>query len=764
MAGNTVESLLAWMKDASQMHDWDLIVALSGQTINRELRNDHIRRLSQGSDLGDIGVSIPIPQTNITQILSGVKLDAPATTYENASLQSSKTGLSQNVVGGTLMMVETVQGQKRIIRLSTMDPLDGAKLRMHVPVRTDSSRAWVDLAEGEEPFLTLFHTELQQQEAGKHFLERFKELSADKRILPLSQFTEDANPFMQSRSIDVRSQKRATRVPAAQALNEEGELLLFTSMVQGRKGGYPKDEDFRNLIPDDDEQRSWSGTALFSRALIHRAAFGDAVLKALPHVQFERLTDEFGTLTKMVAKSGALHAPDASYRSLEHEFESDAFELQAKGGASPLTIEFFEHQVKQRWPADLLLSFKYRPVGGTTWQPHTATFRILLDHEFHFSADDAEDQGMLGELWVPYESTQEVRHVSGLPGTIDPKLLEHIEAFVAQTVKRALLESFSNTLTATSSRDALAELDIVGQSYLHPIVEALPLDHAKFCVGRTSDSSFSIVQPQSLVAAGKTLQLGIEPPRAVKWAVENFSGSGSDPGSIDDHGLYKAPPRHAIQGTYNRVLITATDEDTSERSVSLVTVQSDPVTVNPRIQTCFHSERVELSAGGIGGEPLEWSIKNPVPGQSGTLVDSNLPESDRTYVAAPKVANQTYVLDQIEAKNSQTGEVGSAWVLVMQHEPGATIKPVLDPGQPEGQIQLQAFVNSRPVPAKWSVAINGPGEIDSSGVYYEDPLAKEHFVLVMAEYDDPILGQFLGHLILPIPLKNFPTVLKSLAE
>jgi hypothetical protein len=768
MAGNSLESLLAWMKDDSRMLEWDLIVALDGRNINRDFQQDYITRLSQGNDLGDINLSIDIPDTNVTQYLSGVKLAAPALSFDKASLQSTKTALSLPVVGGTLMMVETVEGQKKIIRLSGLDPLDGTQLRLDMPPGADSRSVQLDLANSEDVLLTLFHTPAQQREAGKLFLEWFKALNYDKRVYTLATFPDEGNPLMLSHSIDVRTQKRdaQTLALAPDAIDEDGAVLLFTSMAEGRKGHFPGDNaGFRYLIPDADGQKTWSGTALFSRALIHRAAFGYAVSQSFDSVMFDRVTDDAGTLKKMVARIGDLQVPAGSYQNLDYQFESDAFNIPSTGGALPLTVEFDEDQAIQHWQSTFPLSFRYRPISGANWESQRATFNIRLEHAFRFSADESSVLGMEGELFVPYANTQEVSHVSGLPGTITPDLLQQINDFVAQTVKRAILERFSNTLTATSSDAFLSQFDIVGKSILQPTDAALPYDLAMFGQVHGQGSSFSIIQPQSLVAAGKTLQLSTEPPRTgLKWTVGNLSESGSNPGSINEQGLYQAPPRHSIQGTFNRVLIIASDPATGERSVTLITVQSNPITVNPQIQTCFHGERVELSAGGIGTNTLSWSVKNPVPGESGTLVVSDQPEGDHAYIAGPQVEKKTWVLDEIEVRDSQTEETGSAWVLVMQNEPGATIKPVDNPSQPEGQIQLQAFVNGEPITGEWSLPLGGPGSIDSSGLYLDDPLAKDRFVLITVLVDGGGFGYFEGHLILPRPLTDFPTVLKALAE
>lgn len=767
MAGNSLESLLAWMNGSSQMRGWDLIVALEGGKINLGLQQDHITRLSQGTDLGAITGSVGIPDTTITHYLTGFRLAAPALSFEHASLQSIRASLSLTVVEGVHMMVDhTAQGQKKVLSLSALDPLDGSQVTLDLTMAADARRVMLDLANSEDVLLKMFLAPAEQREAGKLFQRWFQALDTNRRVYTLGSFPDEGNPFMFTRGIDVRTQARDVQALAPGTVNEDGAVLLFTHMVDGRSGSFPGDDSgFRYLIPDDDAQQTYSGTALFSQALIHRAAFGHAVVQLLEEAEFERTVDQNGVLAKMVAKRGALQAMAGSYQSVDYEFESEAFSLPAAGGALPLTVEFAQNEVSQRWQGTFSLSFRYRPSGGTTWSAHTATFNINLQHEFRLSADESGVSAMEGELFVPYTDTQEVSHVSGLPGTIEPKELEQIKDFVANTVKRAILERFATTLTTTSSETFLAGMEIVGRSIAQPSHVSLPFDLAMFGQINTSGSSFSIVEQQPTVAAGGRLQLSTEPVHAgLRWSVENFSGSGSNPGEIDEQtGLYQAPPAHAISGTFNRVLVIASDPLSGERSVTLVSVLANPITANPQIQLCYHGQRVELSAGHLDGSALGWSIKNPVAGESGTVVVSDKPDGDHTYIAGPQVPAKTYVLDEIEV--SQGTQTQSAYVLVLQREPGAAVRPVENPDLPEGQIQLQAFINNQPQNGQWSLPLGGPGSIDaSSGLYSDDFAAKERFVLIAVSVDGGDFGTFEGYIILPLPLSDFPSVLDALAH
>jgi hypothetical protein len=767
MVGHSLESLLAWMKDDAQiMRGWDAIIALDGHTINSLLQQAYIVRLSQGADHRGIEGAIKIPGTNMTHYIDDFTLGAPVLSFEQASLQRANVALSMAVVGGTQVLVETVQGANKIIKLSTYDPLSGPQLLLDLKLASGTRSVLLDLAQSESALLTFAHTPTEQRAGGAFFQSLFQGLDNDKRVYAVGTFPSEGNPFMLTQSIDVRTQASGQQVLTPQGTNEEGAIILFVAMASGRAGTFPGDDSgFKYLIPDD-AGKAYSGTALFSLPLIHRAAFGYAVLQLLDNPEFEYLADDTGVLAKMVAKGGVLQAAAGDYQGLGYLFESEAFSFPATGGQTPLTVEFSEAQAIQHWQATCTVTFRYKPIASSSWQSHTATFNIKLEHEFYLSADESGDSAMEGQLFVPYTSTREVTHVSGLPENIAPDELDQINGFIAYTVKRAVLERFSNTLTATSSDIFLADFDLAGRNVLQSSEAALPYGLAMFGQINSARASFSIVEQQPQIVAGSTLQLTTEPARSgLHWVVENPAGSASNPGSIDSQtGVYQAPPGHAMNGAFSRVLVIASDPASDERSETLVTVYAQAITVNPLIYQCNHDEQFELSAGSLGEGSLLWSIKNPVEGESGRVVTSLEPEGDHTYIAGPRVTSKTYVLDEIEVKNSKTGQSCSVYVLALQTTPLITVNLVEDAALPEGQVQLQASINGTLVTGQWRLPLGGPGTIDSKGLYSDNPAAKERFALVTVLVDDEDFGAFEGHMILPLPLTNFPTVLQALSR
>ena len=764
MADNSLESLLRWLKEPSRMSGWDLIVALDGRKINIGLQLDHINRLSADNDLGVIAGSVDIPDTNLTHILSGFRLAAPMLTFDKATLETPKTALSLAVVGGIQTLVENKNGQKRILSLTALDPADGSHLTLDVPLVGRETEVSLDLINSENVLLTLFRTPNEQRVAGKLFKAWFNGLDNKKRVFALGSLPDKGNPSMLTRRIDVRTQRRDVPALPADVVDENGAVLLFARLEDGGSGNFPGDDSgFRYLIPDNDAQNSYSTTQLFSRALTHRAAFRPAALHLLDDADFEHFFDREGALEKMVASRGVMKVAAGKYKGSEYEFESEAFNLPAAGGALPLTVEFTPHQVSQRWQNSVTLPFRYRLLGSTSWTPDTAVFNFNLLHEFRLWAEESGAWAMEGELSTPY-THKEVSVESGL-AAIAPEKLEHIKDFAGNTFKRALLDSFSYTLTKAASEGFFQEVDIVGGSELQASRGALPSDQVLFGKINAAGASFSIVQQQPLVAASKPLQFTTEPVRdGLLWRLESLPGSEDDPGQIGEHtGLYRAPPAHAMTGAFSRVLVIATDSTTHERSVTLATVQASPITINPQIQLCYHGQKVELSAGQLDGTPLSWSIKNPVAGQSGDLVESTEPGGDHAYIAHSQVPGETYVLDEVEVKDSQGIETASAYVLAIQKDSLIAVKPVEGTGLPEGQIQLQAFFDGDPVDGNWSLPLGGPGTVDETGIYTDDLNAKERFVLIFVSVAE-IGHTFEGHLILPLPLADATAVIKALAE
>ncbi len=762
MARQSVESLLAWMKDISRLSGWDGLVALSSDKVNEVLHQSYLFKLSDGALQVPDG-SVPVPNSSLSHYFAGFALGAPVLNLEHASLQSSDIALRLPVVAGVHTLLERSLGVNRILKLSVYDPLSGPALGMNLPARTTSSTVELDLAQGTDLLLQFAGTAIEQSEGGKYFKAWLNDPATVGQVYPLGSFDYQDNTLLQVRRVDVGFQREDDR--RAPQSDPAGAMLLFLTMQHGITGGIPGNPaDWPYLIPDDADQ-PYSATAIFSQHLLHRAAFGHAVMQLLEAGEFDFIEADGEPARQMVARAGRFEVPAGGAKGPKFMFESEAFSLNAGGGQQPLTVAFENNQALQHWQFTCTVKFKYKPLQTTDWTHLTGSFAASLNHEFNFVADELATHGMEGHLFVPYTQRQEVTALSGLPMNLDPAEREHINGFIGYTIKRALLEAFSKTLTATVVEPFLEQWKLEGGWGFSPLYKALPQDQALFGRLHGVGSSFAIVQQRQVVRASAQVQFSTEPARQnLVWSLEPLPGNVGDLGRIDaSGGEYRAPPARTITDSARHVLVLATDTETRETSAALVTIVADPISIHPLIQVCNYGEKVKLAASSLDEGLLQWTIKNPVAGESGRVITDEEAGGDHIYAAANQVSTKTYVLDEIEV--SAAGETQSAWVLVLQRIPQLQVLIEVDESLLPGQVRLQAFFLENALSGvEWSVPAGRTDSIDANGIYTSDPGVRDRFVVIFAKYDGDFLGILEGHMILPLPLEESSAVLQALAR
>lgn len=761
MASESLQSLLAWMKDTSRLWGWDAIVAVGGETVNAGLLNVYTDRLLESGDQPVPAGAFGIPETDITIYLQDVVLGAPVLSFEHASLNLRDLHATVPLLTGREVTVKAETAGNTIQRIAIYDPSNAPTLEIGLMAVADRNQVELDLATTQEVKF-MFASSLAQQLEGGRFFERWLDDPVNRqRLFALAVFPEEGNPLMHARRVDVRSQ--SDKAPSATARQA---LMLFVTLEHGVTGAVPDDNDpdFKYLIPNDGE-RNFSAAAMFSLHLQHRASFGHAVLQMLGHPPFDYTPDTSGLLKSMVAKEGLLQIPAIDYQSLAYAFESQVFSIPAAAQGKPLTIEFEPRHAALIWTFPCTVSFRSRKLPGNDWISHTGRFEVRVKYEFHLAPDESGASAMEGHLFTPYSHTEEVVPVSGLPDDLTGEELAEILNFVAQILKRTILEKLADTLNTVETEAFLARSNFGGEQRLRHSVVALPYDLALF--GKIGDGSqpLNIVEQHPLLAAGARQQFTCSPDIAgVRWSVQSLPGSSADPGTIEEQsGLYRAPPAHALGGLFNRIAVVVTDPETQQSARTPVTVFAQDIVITPALQVCNHGARVELSAAVFGEGELNWSISDPVDGESGNLVPN--PETGGyTYVAHTKLPDRTFVFDRVEVTTGQPGHTAIACMVVMHSAQTLSVKPLEGGGLPSGQIQLQARVNQNPVAAQWSLPFGGPGSIDADGIYTAAPSAEDLFVVVVARFEHDIIGTLEGYLALPLPLSGSAQLIRALAK
>jgi hypothetical protein len=793
MSSHSLETLLAWMKVKSRMLGWGMIVALERSKANLLMRQEYIRRFESGSYLPPIEGEVSDGKDKWMKWIHDFVMDVPLLSFENADLNDSKAMLTMAVVGGSQINFTRDGVGWKVDEVDEIDPLQGPKLYLdlllnQVPGNVDvDGRVILDLRKSDHFRLTFGETSEEQRLGGNFFKDLFNQLDDDKRIWPLGRIERGTNALMRPLSFGSRTQASGTAARDPQSSEHgNGAILALVRMEGSDEGTYPgANSDFRYLIPDD-AGKDYSATVLFDNRRMLMSLLVDSIGEMIGKHDFEYLYNDRKELISATALGGQIVIPGAVYSETLHDPDyENGIECRIGYGAptvlaaNALIIEVGDDGFALRWEysGESILS------GSATTRPMQqidypfryktfirATYKLVVEAgRFNLKriSCDIDADIVLPDLLADPPETK------GLPadywGYLGRKLRELVEAQDLKPVIESALEaSVPVNLSLTAFVETIVRLNF-GQAIQSSDI-ALPYDIGLFGRVNPAQTSFAVSPMQPLMAHGDTQQFTTVPVvEGVRWTVENLADGAGHPGDIDSvSGSYLAPPAASIEGRFKRVRITATAPGSSGyHSSALVSVLVSELSVHPLIQICDLGTSVELAAGTLGEGELVWSIKNPVANESGEVLPSDKPGGDHTYHHGPKVDSKTYVLDEVEVKNTRTNQTRSVHVLAQQRNPGITVK-VLSTDIAQGQVQLDARVNDKPKNVVWELPLGGPGSIEASteltGLYQADPTATERFVLIFAALDDPDWGKFEGHLILPLPLVEFPTVLEMLSQ
>ncbi|MBT2341800.1 MULTISPECIES: hypothetical protein [Pseudomonas] len=810
MSNNSLESLLAWMKDTSQLSGWGMIVALERSKANLLMRQEYIRRFDTESYLPPIRGEVQVVENRWVKFIHDFVMDVPLLSFENADLNDSKAMLTMSVIGGSQLTLTKESVGWKAVEVDEIDPLQGPKLYLdlllhQVPGNVDDDgRIILDLKKSDNFRLTFGQTAEEQRLGGSFFKDLFNQLPDDKRIWPLGRIERGTSESMRPQSFGLRTQASgaAARDPSS-AEHGNGAIVAFVRMEGNNEGGYPSpNSGFRYLIPDDGEE-DYSATVLFNVEQLS-SVLGDALLDRVAEMigsdDFHRLYSSDGQLMSAVARAGGLTiASSANPLPGVGVGEDSQFVIPwitrssvflSANSKVPFTLvaeaanKFSVHWVSEAKSQVNILFVN--GVGEELWPTITKEYLYVVDLQAEFELMDVVGTDGVSEVVMRATKFELVTNMKdeetgalsdGTPLAKEEASKDNLTVLLLYVLAQLGL-LFVNSVQPKIKRALQRDLNI--DIFMRPFIDDLikmnfgraiqgheirsPYDIGFFGRVNPTQTSFIISPMQPLMPQDDTLQFSTAPDvGGVLWTVENLARDASDPGAISADGLYRSPPAASIEGRFKRVRITATDPGSDYYSSALVTVLVNELSVHPLIQICDLGSSVELAAGTLGEGELIWSIKNPVANESGEVRPSVNPEGDHTYHHGPEVSSKTYVLDEVEVKNRRTSQIRSVHVLALQRTPGTTIRIVnLDISQ--GQVQLEAIVNSNVMEAEWSLPLGGPGSIDSTGLYRTSPTATERFVLIFALVDGGAFGKFEGHLILPLPLIEFPQVLEVLSQ
>ncbi|WP_367599078.1 hypothetical protein [Pseudomonas fulva] len=735
MSGNSLASLLGWMRNNPSLAEWDFITAFSAGQMDALLKTQHVQRWLTRTTIDELTGTLQIAYTQLAYHLFGYRLGPARLVHDQASWQSLRLTQAVAMEGG--LMVATDHGE--VIALSAHDALDSLALQYRLNIiASDGPRLRVDLGQIDRVHFALTDQVADSEESAAFIRALFSAVPESKRVSTLFEFPSvPDNRFLSVRHLALRTHDSTV----------DGQLavVLFATLEHGAVGSPPEQLDFPFLLPDDlPGDLPANVCVLLSRRVLHRAAYANGLIGMFDTGEFS-YTYAGQVLTEMRATSGVLRGACRQVRTRDFMFDCQAFEVPAAAGIEPLGALFDDNGVRMTWRSQFTLKCSYTRHDSQYAQSLTVTFAFTLSHRFNLClATQAEDAGglLLGYFHWPLGVMGEVTPVSGMPSLPEVEVAQ-IEHAAGLVLKQAVLEGLSRNLTAYIPEQLLANALLPGGTSLFVEHAEYPHGLAAFVKAQGADA-MRLIDENVHLAAGASHVFRIDPPQAgVRWSVAILPGERGEPGRIDPAtGAYTAPPRHAIDENGVKVKVTVTQNATGIQQVGLITVLPSALTVNPLIQVCWSEDFVELSAG-TTGEELEWQIVNPRPGSGMLSVVDGAPFK-RTYVAGAQVTDSSYVLDEVQVRDVASGQERSLHVLVRQKPPSLTLTctPLA-----AGRLQFTATFNGQPMDdVNWRVAL-GPGHFVQHGRYEPGANDGERFLLVFADMDSPF-GLLEGHLIL----------------
>ncbi|WP_024694115.1 hypothetical protein [Pseudomonas syringae] len=779
MDGNSLESLLAWMKDGQNdvLHGWGAIAILSREQVNDLLARHCIARLTENAWLPPVNGAVDIIAGKQRDAIHGFLLDAPRLSFESADLDSDQATLSCSVVGGTWLTLTLNSGNWQVRTIKEVNPLLGPRLVLDVdltkaPGQVDvDGRIMLDLQNSIDFKLTHAGTEDEQRLAGEIFKKAFTDLPEEQRVFVLGSIEADEGDttgLMRPQAFILRAQAAPG---SSHSAADDGAILVCIS-IQGMAVGSTIPPGYPYFIPDD-AGKNYSAAVLFDGQMMPNVLLMH-IAKSFGSSTFSFQYDATGAMTQATLIWGQLTVPQLTIEEADPETGEitviTVHEMALKpDGLHPLKLSVTAQKVLVNWDVRSPVNVSYKLEEDEVTFP----FELGLALEATYELIDME--------WHRTAYTIEKTYFDIAQGTGEKTGWSDLILFFIEIIITAITVTYQNTMLDHVSRrlDPVLEetlfasqgpedfLDKNIKLGLNQIIESdsshYPRNVAVFGRVHPALTHFLVSPLQTVIAPGSSQQFSVTPSvQGLVWSLESLHGSAEGIGSINkSSGLYQAPAVGSVSGTGVRVRVVATHSATGHVSAALVTVVVSQLSLSPVIQLCEVNGTVELAAQALGDNPLQWSVRPTAPGQGGTLKPSTLPDGDHTYVARPAAADATYVLDEVNITNALGSR--SAWVLVVNRPPSLTVKPLESPEVSAGRIQLQAVFNGSVVKADWTLPVDGTGSIDDNGLYTEPEVFQEPFALVFATLPDDIFGTLEGHIILPLPLQQFPQELALMA-
>ncbi|EST17032.1 hypothetical protein EDP1_3829 [Pseudomonas putida S610] len=789
---NSKAAIIQWMGVKHRLLGWGSIAVMDRAELNQLLTQEYISRFGSDGMLPPIDGDASLVG-NSKVYLQNFILDRPRLSFENADLNSSKARLRMTVIGGNQINLER-RGDWYINRIDWIDPLVGPQLRLELDLNdvpggvAQDGAVFLDLQRSDDFQLSFPDHNRIQQLSADFFKQKFQALEPAQRVWQLGQIVPGPEPLLEPASFRLRTQAAPTTERGEQG---DGAVLAFVRMQGRDEGSLPGNQsDFKYLIPDEEK---YSATVLLDKRRLMvvtllqalRPLFSDDAAFALTY-------DAQGQVESVAAISGHMvfEREEFSFRNrtmwaidgqhVDYEVEW-ALEMEPIVLKDKFRIHFNDDRMELVWSLEVVgktqvLSLQ-DDLGLLTREDVVQLDPIPVTHPVEVNAAYQVKESGLTELIefserIPPEP-EPPENVSDISDTPSTKSLTRNEVmglimlelfFVTSIQVRSSLNRVFARVTGPIKRDLPTNL-MVQQTAREMIrtkfggavlADDVVMPNDIGCFGSVAPSlpAFELSPLEPIICAGATQQLSVNPQvPGLQWSPELVWGQSSDPGTVID-GLFKAPEINAINGDFIRVKVKGTDPQTGFTASALVTVVANALSVSPLVESCAAGDRVPLSAAGVSGADLEWSILGNTP--EGRLASTT--GSHNTYIARPDSNTSEHLIERIQVRDTVTGQTRQICIVTQGRGSASVVLQAMDLA--EGTAQLQLSLNAADLDANWAVMV-GPGRMEQN-VYHVDRASAERFAIVEGRVEFPPFGVFTHFIILALPLFDHDQAYRTL--
>lgn len=765
----SLDDMLEWLRGGSRTGGFNCIVAYDRAKTNTVLLQEYIERFTAGTYLEPINMDVPT-SGKTRELTYDYILDAGRLSFENATIARSKARLTMHVIGGSqVSLEESDSGQLKVAGISSIDALQGPLVYMDIELEategliSEDGKIYLDLNKTFEVIMLTFAATDRERKIGGEFLnEYFKGLPEDQQIHVLNELKVVPGQYLVPQEFFIRTHAAPGGKDPNSIRHGAGAVLVYITTLGQENGKIAvKDEDQPYLIPD-----GFSASMLLGHDFLMARIFSEgcrALADDGSEYDFELVSYQEGIIDHMRVLQGVASGPDITGSSATFK------EITARVLAFPLadddvvlTCKFSDDRITLDWKGFSRLRLTVF-LQNDQMQDFWADTAWHIIRSFEPRLDSATGMVSL----VALDETP-MKRLKVSPGVHDyPPVIENfgeITDLLEPQLTQRLFDTLARFSEPASAIDIFRLNSILFRGDNVVVLKDVHQPRDMFLIGDVSPSltHFSITPMDEKVGPeGQVTFKTVPPVSGVTWSVEKVPGSSDKVGSISASGVYTAPKKSELDGSFTRVRVTATVGD--YRQSALVSIVSRDIALNPLVVSMGVDSGVlrEMSAGTLGDGELVWSIADPSSGSE--IVPSNVEFGDKAFKPGPK-KDVHILVEEVVVENKSTGSKVSSYVVVTHVQGSLTIKYEKTDNPDEVQLTFRHEMEDVPPDEYMTLTlVAGSGTISADGLFKIDPAGQHKFAVIEALY---AMGPFKsrGHIILPIPLLDIKQALEVQAK